>query len=206
MKILLSTLLLISLETMGQKPSPKLSMEILKFCDRVGTIYGKVFIDTTYNKCDTLELSKSISRGGLGISLSVVELLKMKCTDFNFNSISTKLKNIVSKDSFFRMKDDKPSYTSYELTYNKKLDSVMQLINSKRENSSELPNDVKEVESLLVESSYWNRSLDSQRKSKSKLLKILSIFESKDYFLIVYTISELHSTLHTLPYCELIIK
>lgn len=206
MKALLGILLFITLQAKAQEPSSKLSMEILKFCERADAIYGAVFIDTIYNKCDTLDLSKSISREEVGISLSVVELLKMKCIDFNFSSISTKLKNIASTGSFFKMKDVKPGYTSYELAYNKKLDSVEILINSKRDNNNELPNDVKEIERLLVESSYLNKSLEFLRKSKSKLLKILSIFESKDYFLIVYTISELHSTLHTVPYCELIIK
>lgn len=206
MKILLSIVLLIALQAKGQKPSPRLSSEILKFCDRVDVIYGKVFIDTAYNKCDTMELSKSLSREGVSSSLSIVGLLKMKCIDFNFNSISTKLKNIISRDSFFRMKEREPSYTSYELVYNKKLDSVVHFISSKRENNGELPNDVKEIERLLTESSYWNKRMESQRKLKKKLLKILSIFESKEYFLIVYTISELHSTLHTVPYYELIIK
>lgn len=206
MKILLSIPLLITLQTGAQKSSPNLSTEVLKFCDRVNIIYGEVFLDTVYNKCDTIELSKSFSREGVSGSLSVVELLKMKCIDFSFNSISTKLKNIVSKDSFFRMKEREPSYTSYELVYNKKLDSVVHFINSKRENNRELPNDVKEIERLLTESSYWNKSMESQRKLKKKLLKILSIFESKEYFLIVYTISELHSNLHTVPYYELIIK
>lgn len=206
MKILLCVTLLSFFQVKGQKPNPKLNTEILKFYDRAADIYGKVFIDTVYNKCDTTELSQSFSGEGLSNSLTVVGLLKMKCIDFSFSSISTELKNIISVDSFFRIKESKPSYTSYELVYNKKLDSLLNFINLKRGNNGELSEDLKEIERLLTESSYWNKSMESQKRMKNKLLKVLSIFESKEYLLIVYTVSELHGTLHTAPYYELIIK
>ncbi len=206
MKIFLCVILLSFFEAKGQKPSPQLSTEILKFYDRAADIYGVVFIDTVYNKCDTTELRKYFPGKGLGNNLAVVGLLKMKCIDFSFSSISTELKNIISIDSFFRMKERKPDYTPYELVYNKKLDSVLNFINLKRGNNGELSEDLKEIEKLLTESSYWDKSMESQKRMRKKLLKVLSIFESKEYFLIVYTVSELHGTLHTTPYYELIIK
>lgn len=130
----------------------------------------------------------------------------MKCVDFNYSGIYGELRNIVSQDSFCRIKDSKIAYSPYEIAYNKKLDSAFQIINTIPKSNSNLRRDSKEIESLLYQSSYWKQISDNQNRAQKKLFKILSIFESKDYIFVVYTISEVNSMLHTYPYYELIIK
>jgi len=194
-----------ALQANAQKPNGKLDTEVLEFYKRIEGLYGTVFIDTAYSSYDTAKLKKAITNNELKDGLCTIKLLGLKPVSFTYRAISGSLHNIVSLDSFFKVRNVIKSYTNYEAVYNSRLDSFFQVIN-KPANREDLPKRTKKVEELLIESSYWKIHSEGIQKSKNKLFKILSIFESDNYLLFVYTISELHSTVHTSLKYELIIK
>jgi len=203
--VILSILLYSTLTLKSQPQKPDLNKELIEFFQRLEIYHGTIYVDTTYESLDTSDLIRKATGEELNDALSVIRFFNMQTLDPNYKAISGDLKNIISVDSFFKLRDPRKEFTPYEIQYSRKLDSVRTMLNySSLKN--DLSDEFKKVDKLLYRSTFDQAGRFESYRSKNYLVKILSVFESKDYFLVIYSFSVLDSYLHSYLKVELILK
>lgn len=183
----------------------RLEREISEFVQRIISLHGHVFIDTSYEKLNLKEIRGEKLKEEITEASKFVSSNKMHLRDFNFEHQTTSFGHRFSDpNSFYKTKDQVLRITIYDSIYTNKIDSFYNSI-SKVPRDSLSENDLLK-ENLVFRSSYWKRTTQEAHLAQKKLIKLYSIYESSDYFLILYSISYLAGYLHSDYFIELIIK
>lgn|GEM_PF-4558267 len=179
-------------------------MELYK---RVNSIYGNVYIDTSCAKSETSELKYRISKEDYENINRIISSNNMKAIDKRYYcSYSFGSSRVISKEDFYKLRDNIIEYSHYEVSYNNKLDSLIQEMSVLSLRTDSLAVNNLNNSRLVLKSSYWRLDSEKRERSRKKIFNINSVFESEKYILIVYSISELHSILHTKTYFDFILK
>jgi len=181
--------------------------EVLELYKRVNSIYGNVYIDTSCAKSETSELKYRISKEDYENINRIISSNNMKAIDKRYYcSYSFGSSRVISKEDFYKLRDNIIEYSHYEVSYNNKLDSLIQEMSVLSLRTDSLAVNNLNNSRLVLKSSYWRSDSEKRERSRKKIFNINSVFESEKYILIVYSISELHSILHTKTYFDFILK
>lgn len=181
--------------------------EVLELYKRVNSIYGNVYIDTSCAKSETSELKYRISKEDYENINRIISSNNMKAIDKRYYcSYSFGSSRVISKEDFYKLRDNIIEYSHYEVSYNNKLDSLIQEMSVLSLRTDSLAVNNLNNSRLVLKSSYWRLDSEKRERSRKKIFNINSVFESEKYILIVYSISELHSILHTKTYFDFILK
>lgn len=204
--LLLTMLLLGYSKTNAQSLSP-LEYEISEFCKRMEIIYGVIYVDTADVGCDTVFLERYFNKESAERMQSIIGKLEMEYVSFRFERILDSIKYIyISFDSLDAAKTPQPQYTQYELSKSDKSDSLFRTFGNREMQEEDSIFTIEEIEKimyLLIESSNAEIIGEKNNKAKKRILRIIKIYESQDFYLILYAVNDLRHTYH---HWELIIK
>lgn len=171
----------------------------------VRELEGNVFIDSTYEKLDTTQL-KSRYPESLSSQIEFIRYYGLSIKDWSQGVFDYNSTRISSQKEFF---EESKRSSPIEL----ELDSVVfsnfenWLLNIQRSDSSaELLETSNRVMGLKSHSSWDKRISAKFSRATPKLMRILSIFESEKYYLVVYQLMLLQGRPHYYLHSDLLFK